>query len=65
MSMLRIFGQGKERFRLGVTQGGNGFWSNGPHDDPLVTFDNQQPGNRETAGIRLYAPLTEYGSDQN
>ena len=65
MSVFRVFGQGKERFRLGVTEGGNGFWSNGPHDDPLVTFANQQPENRDAAAIRLHAPLNELGVDEN
>lgn len=63
MSVFRVFGQGEERFRLGVTEDGNGFWSNGPHDDPLVTFYPQQPENRDAARIRLHAPLIELGAD--
>lgn len=65
MSMIRVFGQGSERFRLGVSKNGNGFWSNGPHDDPLVTFNVQQPENREAAGIHLHAPLTEFNSNDD
>ena len=65
MSMISIFGQGSERFRLGVSEDGNGFWSNGPHDDPLVTFDSQHPENRDAAGIRLHAPLTEFNSNDD
>lgn len=56
-SLLRAFGQGEERFRLGLTQEGYGFWSNGPHDTPLVMFRPLSEDKTEPAEIRLHAPL--------
>jgi hypothetical protein len=38
MALARFFAQGRETFRLGATAQGYGFWSDGPHDVPLVTF---------------------------
>ena len=56
MSVLRAFGQGKERFRIGITGEGDGFWSNGPHDTPLVTFTGQSEDKSTPAAIRFHAP---------
>jgi hypothetical protein len=38
MALARFFAQGVEAFRLGATAEGHGFWSDGAHDVPLVTF---------------------------
>jgi hypothetical protein len=38
MALARFFTQGRESFRIGATADGHGFWSDGPHDVPLVTF---------------------------
>jgi hypothetical protein len=38
MALMRFFSQGRESFRIGATAEGHGFWSDGPHDVPLVTF---------------------------
>jgi hypothetical protein len=38
MALVRAFAQGRETFRLGVDAEGTGFWSDGPHDVPLVSF---------------------------
>jgi hypothetical protein len=38
MALMRFFAQGQEAFRFGADKDGSGFWSDGPHDTPLVTF---------------------------
>lgn len=58
MSILRAFGQGKESFRLGISEAGNGFWSNGPHDTPLVTFAGQSDDKTQPANIMFHAPTS-------
>ena len=55
----------KRTFSSGSIEKWKRLWSNGPHDDPLVTFNVQQPGNREAAGIHLHAPLTEFNSNDD
>ena len=59
MAVFRAFGQGQERFRLGVSEGGHGFWSNGPHDTPLVTFRGRSEDRTTTARIEFHAPIEE------
>jgi hypothetical protein len=44
MALVRFFAQGRESFRIGATAEGHGFWSDGPHDVPLVTFPPSRPG---------------------
>jgi len=62
MSVFRAFGQGQEQFRLGITKDGQGFWSNGPHDTPLVTFRGRSEDNREQARVDFHAPINDVQS---
>ena len=55
MSLVRAFGQGRERFRIGVSQDGHGFWSNGPHDTPLVTFRATSEDKTTSAQVEFHA----------
>lgn len=52
MALFRAFAQGEERWRLGTTGTGEGFWSDGAHDTPLMTFfpspEDVQGGGRVT-----------------
>ena len=57
MSVFRAFGQGRERFRFGISQDGHGFWSNGPHDTPLVTFRPTSEDKTTSAQIEFHAPV--------
>jgi hypothetical protein len=59
MSVFRAFGQGKERFRFGISEDGHGFWSNGPHDTPLVTFRGQSEDKTMSARIDFHAAVKE------
>lgn len=63
MSIFRAFGQGKERFRFGVSEDGHGFWSNGPHDAPLVTFRATSEDKTESAQIEFHAAVKESQTD--
>ncbi|MBM79411.1 MAG: hypothetical protein CMJ78_02300 [Planctomycetaceae bacterium] len=63
MSVFRAFGQGKERFRLGLSENGNGFWSNGPHDTPLVTFGAMSEDKTKSAQIDFHAPVNNRPSE--
>jgi len=55
MSLFRAFGQGRERFRIGISGEGHGFWSNGPHDAPLVTFRAAAEDKTTSAQIEFHA----------
>ena len=59
MSVFRAFGQGRERFRFGISQDGSGFWSNGPHDTPLVTFRSMSEDKTTPAQIEFHARVKE------
>ncbi|MBM4076647.1 MAG: hypothetical protein FJ267_13540 [Planctomycetes bacterium] len=59
MSVFRTFAQGKERFRLGISGEGHGFWSNGPHDTPLVTFRGLSEDKTESGLIEFHATTKE------
>ena len=59
MSVFRVFGQGQERFRLGLNKEGHGFWSNGPHDTPLVTFRPTSEDKTIASQIEFYGSVRE------
>ncbi|MBC8355279.1 MAG: hypothetical protein H8E66_25160 [Planctomycetes bacterium] len=59
MSVFRAFGQGRERFRFGISEDGHGFWSNGPRDTPLVTFRGLSEDKTTSARIDLHAAVKE------
>lgn len=61
MALMRFFAQGEEAFRLGATAEGRGYWSDGAHDVPLVTF--QPSAERESNSGRLYFYDTELSYD--
>jgi hypothetical protein len=53
MALARFFAQGREAFRIGATREGYGFWSDGAHDTPLVTFRPSTSGS-QTGGVAIY-----------
>jgi hypothetical protein len=59
MSVFRVFGQGRERFRLGLTEEGHGFWSNGPHDTPLVTLRPASEDKTTAAQVEFHGRVKE------
>ena len=55
IALLRAFAHGKESFRLGANTEGIGYWSDGPHDSPLMTFHPSAPGEQESGKAFIYA----------
>jgi hypothetical protein len=53
MALFRAFAQGEERWRLGTTAEGDGFWSDGAHDVPLMTFHASPEGAPTTGRVTL------------
>ncbi|NUM56652.1 MAG: hypothetical protein HUU46_23745 [Candidatus Hydrogenedentes bacterium] len=60
MALLRAFAQGKESFRLGADADGNGYWSDGAHDTPLVTFQPSAAGNPKSGKVLVYGAPINY-----
>jgi hypothetical protein len=60
MSMLRFFAQGREAFRIGATKDGAGFWSDGSHDVPLVTFRPSPEGHSQSGNVDIYDAALSY-----
>jgi hypothetical protein len=54
MALARFFAQGREAFRLGATADGHGFWSDGGHDVPLVTFRASRQREPRSGSFDLY-----------
>jgi hypothetical protein len=63
MALLRAYAQGRESFRLGVGADGTGFWSDGPHDVPLISFQPSAVRNPKSGKLVFYQ--TELTSDEN
>lgn len=54
MALFRAYAQGKECFRLGATKEGHGFWSDGAHDTPLLTFKPSAERDPESGRLVFY-----------
>jgi hypothetical protein len=54
MALMRFFAQGREAFRFGATAQGHGFWSDGSHDVPLVTFRPSAERAPHSGAVQLY-----------
>jgi len=55
IALLRAFAHGQESFRLGANADGVGYWSDGPHDSPLMTFQPSAPGQPESGNAFIYS----------
>lgn len=64
MALFRAYAQGKESFRLGVTEEGHGYWSDGPNDRPMLTFYPSAERSPQTGRLVFYGTelLSKEGS---
>lgn len=60
MTLARFFAQGREAFRIGATKDGAGFWSDGSHDIPLVTFRPSREGENSSGTVHIYDAELSY-----
>lgn len=60
MALVRFFAQGQEAFRLGATAEGYGFWSDGAHDVPLLTFRPSSERANHGGALQFYEAELSY-----
>jgi hypothetical protein len=60
MALMRFFAQGRESFRLGAAADGCGYWSDGPHDVPLLTFRPSTPGHSQSGTLDFYGAVISH-----
>jgi hypothetical protein len=60
MALARFYAQGKESFRLGITAAGDGFWSDGPNDAPLLAVRASRAGEPRSGTLHFYDAALSY-----
>jgi hypothetical protein len=54
IALARFFAHGREAFRLGAAADGAGYWSDGAHDVPLVTFRPSREREPRSGTVEFY-----------